>query len=436
MRLLVHDYSGHPFQVQLSRELARRGHSVRHVYSSSFQTPKGNLAVGSEDPPGLEILPVALGSPFQKDSFVRRRAQEIETGKLVAAMIEEFRPQLVISSNAPLDTQRVIKRTAQRMRVPFVFWLQDIYSEAIKRLLPSKLPVLGSVIAPYYQRLEFKMLRESDHIVAISRDFVDILLNRGVPLDRISVIENWAPLDEFVPVARNNEWAERNMPGQGLRIVYSGTLGYKHNPSLLVDIAESIPCQFWVYAEGAGAEQLRREAASRNITNLFVRDWVKFEDLPKLLSGADILVAMIEADAGVFSVPSKVLSYFAVGRPVVASIPADNLARRLIEREAAGLVAEPGDTTQLCKCIAELAGDSGRRRAMGDNARQYAERAFNLASIADRFERIAERCVDGEETANRKKSRGRRTYGSAKPGSEISGDHKSNNVPGATDVLS
>ena len=46
LRILVSDYSGHPFQVQLSRELARRGHEVIHSYSAGFQTPKGNLAIG------------------------------------------------------------------------------------------------------------------------------------------------------------------------------------------------------------------------------------------------------------------------------------------------------------------------------------------------------------------------------------------------------
>ena len=43
MRIVVNDYSGHPFQIELSRELARRGHKVLHLYSAEFQTPKGDL---------------------------------------------------------------------------------------------------------------------------------------------------------------------------------------------------------------------------------------------------------------------------------------------------------------------------------------------------------------------------------------------------------
>ena len=40
MRIVVHDYAGHPNQVYLSRELARRGHQVLHLYAGSFETPR------------------------------------------------------------------------------------------------------------------------------------------------------------------------------------------------------------------------------------------------------------------------------------------------------------------------------------------------------------------------------------------------------------
>ena len=50
MKILVHDYAGHPFQVQLSRELASRGHTVRHAYAGGLQTPRGELQKRESDP--------------------------------------------------------------------------------------------------------------------------------------------------------------------------------------------------------------------------------------------------------------------------------------------------------------------------------------------------------------------------------------------------
>ncbi|MEA2536558.1 MAG: colanic acid biosynthesis glycosyl transferase WcaI, partial [Chloroflexota bacterium] len=72
LRIAVHDYSGHPFQVQLSRELARRGHEVLHLYSTTFQTPKGPLDPLPSDPRSFMIEGIDLGETFQKYSFVRR----------------------------------------------------------------------------------------------------------------------------------------------------------------------------------------------------------------------------------------------------------------------------------------------------------------------------------------------------------------------------
>jgi colanic acid biosynthesis glycosyl transferase WcaI len=386
VRIAVHDYSGHPFQVQLSRELARRGHQVRHIFSSSFQTPKGNLERTAADPEGFEIVPVALSAPFLKDSLLRRRAQEIETGRLVAALIAEFAPDVVISSNAPLDTQRVILKAARRQGARFVFWLQDIYSEAIARLLPRKLPIAGALVARYYRRLEASMLRASDHVVAITEDFGPTLDRYGVGRAQVSVIENWAPLDEMAPLARENAWAREHMPAVALRVVYSGTLGYKHNPGMLADLARQSQARVLVYAEGRAANQLKAEAAG--LGNLSVQGWLPFADLPGMLAGADILVAMIEADAGHYSVPSKVLSYLCAGRPIVAAIPPDNLAGRLLLRESAGIVVAPGDSRGLTEAVRKLAADPQLRELMGRNGRAYAERTFGIGQIGDRFETI------------------------------------------------
>ena len=45
MRIFVHDYAGHPFQIELSRSLAARGHLVEHTYCSSLvTTPHGAVA--------------------------------------------------------------------------------------------------------------------------------------------------------------------------------------------------------------------------------------------------------------------------------------------------------------------------------------------------------------------------------------------------------
>jgi len=113
--------------------------------------------------------------------------------------------------------------------------------------------------------------------------------------------------------------------------------------------------------------------------------------LPEVLASADVLVAVLEPDAGAFSVPSKVLTYLCAGRPVLAALPSDNLAARVVARSGAGIVVPPRDPRALVAAAEELLGDPGRRAELGGAARSYAETAFDLDGIADRFEEVLER---------------------------------------------
>lgn len=386
MHILISDYSGHPFQVQLSRELARRGHRVTHVHFAGFQTPKGNLTVQPGDPDGFAIEAIVLDRPFAKASFVQRWKQENQVGRLIAGRIAALRPDVVISSNAPLDTQRHIQRASRRVGARFVFWLQDIYSRAISAVVPQKFPVLGHAIAARYRHLEFAMLRASDAVVAITEDFRPILEAKGIAAQRIAVIENWAPLDEIPPMERDSAWAKAYFQGQDLRFIYSGTLGYKHNPHWLLALARTFPeAEICVTSQGEVADGVAQQARDEGLTNLAVKPWVPFADLPALLGGADVVVAFIEPEAGVYSVPSKVLSYLSAGRPVLGAMPRENLATRLLERETAGLVSDCQDTADFLAKARQLAGDPALRRQMGENARSYALRAFDIENIGERF---------------------------------------------------
>src|SRR6201999_1065474 len=94
LKILVHDYAGHPFQVNLSRELALRGHDVRHAYFHGDQGPKGRLARSNSDPEGLSFTGVSLAHPYDKASFVRRRFDDVSYGREVAKLVRSEKPDI------------------------------------------------------------------------------------------------------------------------------------------------------------------------------------------------------------------------------------------------------------------------------------------------------------------------------------------------------
>jgi colanic acid biosynthesis glycosyl transferase WcaI len=392
MRILIHDYSGHPFQVQLSRTLAKRNHQVLHLYCSSFQTPRGTVQGLDTDCDNFNCRGIKLSRPFEKYKFSQRVFQEIEYGNLLVKEVEKFKPDVLVSANNPLDPQRILLKYCKKNNIKFIFWLQDIYGYAINKLLTKKLSLVGKLIGSYYMRSEMSMLRRSDRIVIISEDFSNILQGAKIPKDKIKLIHNWAPLEELKMQDKDNVWSRAHDLHDKLCIVYTGTLGLKHNPELLVDIAlalrEQKHVRIVVVSEGLGADFVKKKKEKYKLDNLIVLNFQPFELIPEVMGTADILIALLDRDAGVYSVPSKVLTYHCAGRPLLLSVPKENLSARLVEGLETGIVVPPDESDRFLNAMKRLIEDGSLRQKYGNNARRYAESAFDIEKITDKFEKI------------------------------------------------
>jgi len=390
-RIVVHDYAGHPFQVELSRELAARGHDVLHLYCASVTTGQGDLRVHDDDPESLAIEPIALGTTFERYNPTKRLRQEVAYGRTAARRVLAFQPDVVLSSNTPLLAQRTLMQRSRRAGVRTVFWHQDVLGLGIKRVVTRRSALAGRVVGGAFVTLERSILRRSDAIVAISDDFVPVLTDWGVERDRVHVIENWAPIDELPQLPRDNAWAVEHDLARRTVVLYSGTLGLKHNPALLLELArrhEADGVVVVVVSEGLGATFLRDAARREGVANLRVLPFQPYERLPEVLASADVLVAILEPDAGVFSVPSKILSYMCAGRAILAALPSSNLAARVLEQAACAVVVEPHDVDGFVGGATRLLADRSVRDVFGRAARHAAERAFDIAAITDKFEAV------------------------------------------------
>ena len=390
--IFLHDYAGHPFQAELSRALAARGHRVTHAYFAADSGPKGALARTADDPETLSFAPIDIGAPYTKASFVRRRFLDLDYGRAAAAAIAAARPEIVISGNTPTEAQSFIVKAARACGASFVYWCQDFYSIAVSKILARKLPVVGAGVGLYYTALERAQMRSADAVVLITEDFAAQTRAWGVDPARVHVIPNWGAIDRIPQLDKNNAWAREHGLSGGRTVMYTGTLGLKHNPALLADLARRYRnddrVRVVVVAAGVGVAALEQAKADEKLDNLVLLGLQPFERLAETLATADVLAAVIERDAGIFSVPSKVLNYLCAGRPVLLAAPHENLAARIVGAEGCGLTVEPEDRDGWLAAADALLGDEARRTVAGDAARRYAERHFVLAAVADRFEAV------------------------------------------------
>ena len=77
MRILVHDFAGHPFQMELSKELANRGHDVTHAYFAEDPGPKGEMDHYEADFGCVRVIPISIGRRYSKADFVRRFVDDL-----------------------------------------------------------------------------------------------------------------------------------------------------------------------------------------------------------------------------------------------------------------------------------------------------------------------------------------------------------------------
>lgn len=403
MLVILHDFSGHPFQAELSRQLADDGYTVDHVFSEQYVSGKGHLSRQPGDSEGLTFTAIDMGTPFEKYSPLKRLRFERAYAKEWIRRLKESPADCVIACNLPLIALARFARYARKQKLPWILWHQDIYSFALRDELRRKLPrPIAAIGGRYLIRMEARCARAARHVVAIGDAFEGVYTSWKIPPERVSVIPNWAPLDKVFPVARDNPRSASlfGAAGERLRLLYAGTLGRKHNPLLLVELLDAAeergtPASLVVVSEGEAADDLAAMATKRPDLQLSVLPFQPAADLPDVLGSADVLVALLEEDATMFSIPSKVLTYMAAGRPILGLMPADNPAAMDIT-SSGGFVAEPRSSGARSSAawIQSLHADPALVASVGRQTRAVAEEKFDVVKVGNQFAEIIGAAVD------------------------------------------
>ncbi len=392
MKVLLHDRTGVPFTVQLARELARRECDVLYSYGAFFQSPKGNLKSQVSDPPNLQIVPMYLNRPFQKYSFIKRRFQEIEYARDLIEQIKQYKPDVLILAGSHPDALAVVYKECRNLEMKIIFWVQDIYGIAIKRIINKRFPIIGDLIGNYYIWQEKRLLRQSDEVILITEDFTKLMNEWGIKSEKRHIIHNWTPLEELPLRPKDNTWAQQHGLTDKFCFLYAGTLGLKHNPALLLQLAvrfkDNPLIRVVVVSEGLGADWLQAQRSMHKLNNLKLLSFQPFEEMSNVLGTADVLVAILEPDAGIYSAPSKVLTYLCAQRPLLLAVPPENLSAKIVSDNGAGLVVSPLDEESFLLAAERLKDDVTLRNRFATNARHFAERTFDIKIICDKFEAI------------------------------------------------
>jgi len=367
MKILLNDYSGHAFTYELGLKISSY-HNVFYCYADFFQTPKADFNSKKKSLRKICTNPILIKKKFNKYNFFTRIGREISYGEEVINLIKKSNSQLVICANTPLNPLLNILKYCKRNNIKSIFWMQDIYAEAIKKLLNKKFYILGTLISFYFYFLEKRCEKIADQIIIISNDFKKFLNKES--LKKTHYIENWSAYDK-INKNHKNYFEKKLNPQNKFCLIYSGTIGMKHDSQIFFNILEKLPnILIIISSEGKYAEKIR-SLAYKNKVNLKLIKWIEPKYFYSFLSMADAFLVTLNKEASEISVPSKIYSYLSVGKPILGVMPKNNLGAKKIIQHKSGYIISPDNTDALVDKIKNIIASKNKNLKFRINKQKY-----------------------------------------------------------------
>lgn len=258
-----------------------------------------------------------------------------------------------------------------------VLWVQDLVLQAAAAV---SMPDVARRAVAAVERLELRAVRRADRVIVCSPGFEEYFVARGVDDSKIDLIYNWADVARVVA-------AQPPSVNGNARFLYAGNLGYTQGLETLVE-ASQLRGGFDVNIVGDGnAARVVKELAAR-LANVTVRPPVTREEFPNLLAAHDVhLVIQRRAAAGA-NLPSKIASYLASGRPIVASLEENTPAAQLLRDSGGAIIVEPESPSALADAMEHLRSDPALRSELGRNGRAFAEAHLDKGAAMARLEEV------------------------------------------------
>lgn len=267
------------------------------------------------------------------------------------------RPDAIVCVSPALLSVAASRLLARRWRVPLGVVVQDLYGRAFEEL-----DVFGGRLNHSAHRLERGLLTSATGLASIHRRMAETLVDSyGVSGAAITTIPNWAfvaaPTGDRAVTRRERGWAEDETIA-----LHGGNMGAKQGLEHLLEAArrarETHPRLRFVLA-GDGNQRQTLQKLSDGLTNVSFIDPMQGDLYMNLLAAADVLVLNETPGLREACAPSKLTSYFAAGRPVVAATVDGSAAAMEIEASGAGVVVPPGDPLRLIEAIDDIQLDGG-----------------------------------------------------------------------------
>jgi len=270
-------------------------------------------------------------------------------------------------------------------KIPLILYVLDLWPETLSAVGAFN----STFVLNQVGRIVRFIYRNCDQILVSSPGFTE-RVKAIWPLAKIDYWPQWAEDSYRVLPAAKALDKERELPS-GFRIMFAGNIGAAQGFKTMVEAADRLKnyqqIHWIILGDGRMRKWVEEEIRSRKLGNNFhLLGKHPVEEMPRYFALADVLLVTLK-DNPIFSltIPAKIQSYMACGRPVLACLNGEGA--KIIEESGAGISCFAENPESLAQGALKMFSLSeSERDTMGKNGRAYSERHFNRKVLLDEFE--------------------------------------------------
>ena len=285
---------------QLALGLRERGHTVDVLttfpHYQSFRTEPGyrGKLIAREKVDRGRVTRVWAYASGNKQRMLHRLANYLSFNALASVIgpLSRTRYDVVLANSGSFFTGitgwliRLLRRT------PFIYNVQDIYPDVPVRAGQLRNPTAIRAL----EQIERFMYDRAAHITVISNEQRSVLMRKGVPGSRVTVIPNFVDTTFIRPLPKDNELARRLGLHDRFVVAHAGNLGYAYDFESVLQAAAMLKQQsnvlFLIVGDGVLREHLAVQIAARALTNVRMLPFQPEADLPWLRAAIDVQLSL------------------------------------------------------------------------------------------------------------------------------------------------
>lgn len=309
---------------------------------------------------------------------------------------DEPRPDIVISTSPQFFAAVAAWWFAKQRKIRYVFELGDLWPASIAAVGAMR-PNIGLRLI---EKLELRMYRDADAIIALTTSFKQNLISRGISAEKIAVVINGVDQWRYGPRPADTDLlAELGLSTRPMTIGYVGTHGMAHDLANVLRAAallrENQNIRFLFVGAGAERDALIAKATQEGLSNVVFAPPQPKERMPAVWSICDVALVHLK-DTPVFAgvIPSKIFEAMGMGLPILYVGP-EGEGSRIVGSAEAGPIVPPGTPDALANAVQYLADNASRRDAFAKNSLAAAP-TYSRETQARHMIAVIQNVIDGK----------------------------------------